>query len=297
MHLTFRGKNMIKIKWNNQNQEKMVVNHKGDVAFLTWPALEMVPFVRHCFSTRQGGVSEGIYASMNLSFTRGDEESAVKENYERLARAMGFKTEDIVCSDQTHTANIRIVTKDDRGKGLIRERDYKDVDGMITNVPGIVLAAFFADCVPIYLVDPVTRSIGLLHSGWKGTVNNIIKNGIRAMKHAYGTKPGNLLAAIGPSICGSCYEIGEDVAEQFRRAYPAAQYRQMIRDDRNGKYHLDLWMACRFNLMGSGVPKEHILEGNLCTCCNPDFLFSHRASGGKRGNLGAFLQIKEENEN
>ncbi|MGI6011102.1 MAG: peptidoglycan editing factor PgeF [Ruminococcus sp.] len=285
---------MIKIKWKNPNQERMVINHKKDVVFLTWPALEMVSFVRHCFSTRRGGVSEGIFSSMNLSFTRGDDEKAVRENYERLADAVGFRTEDIVCSDQTHTVNIRVVTEEDRGKGILRERDYTDVDGMITNVPGIVLATFYADCVPIYLVDPVTRSIGLLHSGWKGTVNNIIKNGIRAMKRAYGTKPGNILAAIGPSICVSCYEIGEEVAEKFRKAYPPSQYREMMTDDGNGKYHLDLWKACRFNLLSSGVEKEHIFESNLCTCCNPEFLFSHRASGGKRGNLGAFLQIKND---
>ena len=105
---------------------------------------------------------------------------------------------------------------EDRGKGILRDRDYTDVDGMITNVPGIVLATFYADCVPIYLADPVSRSIGLLHSGWKGTVHNIIKNGIRAMKKTYGAKPANILAGIGPSICGSCYEIGEDVAAKFR---------------------------------------------------------------------------------
>ena len=181
----------------------MVVNHKKDLVYLSWPQLDMLYFVRHCFSTRLGGVSEGMFSSMNLSFTRGDKETAVRENFERLAAAVGFSTEDIVCSDQTHTTNIRVVTAEDRGKGILRDRDYTDVDGMITNVPGIVLATFYADCVPIYLADPVSRSIGLLHSGWKGTVHNIIKNGIRAMKKTYGAKPANILAGIGPYICGS----------------------------------------------------------------------------------------------
>lgn len=285
---------MIKIKWCDPKGGKMVVNHKKDLVYLSWPQLDMLHFVRHCFSTRLGGVSEGMFSSMNLSFTRGDKETAVRENFERLAAAVGFSTEDIVCSDQTHTTNIRVVTAEDRGKGILRDRDYTDVDGMITNVPGIVLATFYADCVPIYLADPVSRSIGLLHSGWKGTVHNIIKNGIRAMKKTYGAKPANILAGIGPSICGSCYEIGEDVAAKFRKAYPASQCRQMLFDDRNGKYHLDLWKACRFNLAASGVQPDHIFEANLCTCCNPQFLFSHRASGGKRGNLGAFLQIRKE---
>lgn len=127
----------------------------------------------HAFSTRLGGVSEGIYSSMNLSFTRGDKEEAVKENYKRMADAAGFDMNDIVTSDQTHTANVRLVTEKDRGNGITRPRPYTDVDGMITNVPGLVLATFYADCVPLYFIDPVHRAIGLSPSGWRGTVAKI----------------------------------------------------------------------------------------------------------------------------
>lgn len=288
-------KKVLKIKWHHAEEEKMTVNHRGELCYLTWPMLSSLPFVKHAFTTRFGGISEGVFSSMNLSFTRGDLEENVKENYQRIAEAVGFCVEDIVCSDQTHTANVRIVTEQDRGKGIIKSRDYTDVDGLVTNVPGIMLATFYADCVPLYLVDPVNRAVGLSHSGWKGTVSNIAKATLGTMKHAYGTKPKDVIAAIGPSICQDCYEISEDVAVMFKDAYPAAQYRDMIVDKKNGKYQLDLWKACSYNLMQAGVPKDHIVGPNLCTCCNPDLLFSHRASAGKRGNLAAFLGISQEN--
>ena len=151
----------------------MNVNQKNEVTWLTYPAFEKFPGIVHGFSTRLGGVSQGIYESMNLSFTRGDEESAVRENYRRLSDAMGFSMEDIVTSDQTHTTNVRVVTEEDRGNGITKPRPYTDVDGMITNVPGIVLVTSYADCVPLYFVDPVRKAIGLSHSGWKGTVGHI----------------------------------------------------------------------------------------------------------------------------
>ena len=125
-------------------------------SYLTYPSFEQFPDIVHCFSTRLGGVSQGIFSSMNLSFTRGDEENAVKDNYRRLSAAVGFSLEDIVTSDQTHTTNVQLVGAEDRGKGVTRPRTYKDVDGMITNVPGVVLCTFYADCVPLYFVDPVS---------------------------------------------------------------------------------------------------------------------------------------------
>lgn len=283
----------MKIKWYGENGKKMLVNQKEDLVYLSWEVLEKIDFIRHGFSTRFGGVSEGVCSTMNLSFTRGDKEEAVHENFARIAKAIGFQKENIVCSDQTHTTNIRIVDKDDCGKGIIKERGYTDIDGMVTNVPGVVLATFFADCVPVYLVDPVTRSIGLVHSGWRGTVDNIIKEAISVMHKTYGTNPSDIIAAIGPSICNHCYEISQDVAERFKEAYQKTQFEDMMVDHHNGKFHLDLWKACRYNLLNEGVLEKNILLPNLCTCCNPEFLFSHRASQGKRGNLAAFLEIKE----
>ena len=152
---------------------------------------------------------------MNLSFTRGDEEEAVFENYRRIAEAMGFLPEDIVCSDQTNTTNVRRVGREDRGKGIVKARDYTDVDGLITNAPGIVLATFYADCVPLFFVDPKNRAIGLSHSGWRGTVGKIGKVTVEAMKREFGSNPEEIYTAVGPSICQDCYEISLDVAIRF----------------------------------------------------------------------------------
>lgn len=233
--------------------------------------------------------------SMNLSFSRGDLEENVRENYRRFAGAVGFFPEQIVCSDQTHTTNVRVVTETDRGKGIVVPRDYTDVDGLVTDVPGLVLATFYADCVPLYFVDPEKRVIGLSHSGWKGTVGRIGKVTVETMQREYGCRPKDILAAIGPSICQECYEVSEDVAEQFMRAFPASEHGKILKEKGHGKYLLDLWAANALIFAEAGILAEHISYPGICTCCNPQFLFSHRASKGKRGNLGAFLGLREFN--
>lgn len=268
------------------------VMERGGVPFLIFPKLEEAGLVTHCFSMRSGGVSRGIYASMNLSFSRGDEESCVRENYRRLAEAAGFSCEDLVCSDQTHTTNIRVVTEEDRGKGFVRKKDYTDVDGLVTNVPGLVLATFYADCVPLFLVDPVHHAIGLSHSGWKGTVGKIGGRTLEVMRQEYGTKPEDVLAAIGPSICQDCYEVSEDVIDQFRAAFEPHLWSELFYQKENGKYQLNLWKANELIFREAGLAPEQIAVTDVCTCCNPELLFSHRASRGKRGNLGAFLMLR-----
>lgn len=283
---------MIKIKWHQENEPRMHVNTREGVTYLTYPEFDRLPGFVHAFSTRLGGVSEGIYSSMNLSFTRGDKDEAVRENYRRLADAVGFKMEDIVTSDQTHTANVRLVTEEDRGNGITKPRPYTDVDGMITNVPGLVLATFYADCVPLYFIDPVHRAIGLSHSGWRGTVAKIGEVTVRRMQEEFGSDPSEIYGAVGPSICQDCYEVSEDVIEQFRAAFPQDKWDALFYGKPDGKYQLDLWEANHQIMLGAGLKEEHISMPNLCTCCNPEFLFSHRASHGRRGNLGAFLGIR-----
>ncbi len=280
------------IRWKDTSGRQMEIRQKGEVVYLTYPALEDTGLVRHGFSTRLGGVSQGIYASMNLSFSRGDEREAVLENYRRIAGAIGFDWENIVTSDQTHTTNVRVVTESDRGCGLTKPRPYRDVDGMITDVPGLVLATFYADCVPLYLVDPVKKAIGLSHSGWKGTAGKIGLATVQAMQREYGTDPKDLVAAVGPSICQECYEVGGDVIGEFEKAFPKEQWDRLFYQKPNGKYQLDLWEANRQIFLEAGVEAERIILPGICTCCNPQFLFSHRASKGKRGNLGAFLTLR-----
>ncbi len=264
-------------------------NWLGEMEYLTFPRLEETGIVSHLFSTRVGGVSKGIFASMNLSYTRGDDKAAVDENFARVARVLGRRTEDFVFSDQTHTTNIKRVTAKDRGKGLVREKDYADVDGLITDEPGIVLSTFYADCVPLFFVDTVHRAIGLSHSGWRGTVNRMGERTLEEMKQAFGTEAKNVTAAIGPSICGNCYEVDADVAEQFAAAFEGRTLNDILIEKEDGKYLLDLWRANFYILTQAGVPEEKISVTDICTCCNPEYLFSHRASKGKRGNLGAFL--------
>ena len=283
---------MITIRWKSEKEPKMYCREaKNGVVYLTFPLLENTHLVCHAFSTRIGGVSKGDLSGMNLSFSRGDDPENVKKNYRVFSEAAGFPVSSLVTSDQTHTTNVRLVTKKDCGSGIVRPRDFTEVDGLITSDPGVTLVTFYADCVPLYFVDPVHRAIGLSHSGWRGTVNKMGLVTIRAMEQAFGTRPEDLVTAIGPSICEDCYEVSEDVIEKFRCAFAESVHDRLFYRKPDGKYQLNLWEANRIILMDAGVPKRQIAMPNLCTCCNPDFLFSHRASGGKRGNLGAFLML------
>lgn len=266
-----------------------IAGSREQLEYLAFPTLEKTGIVRHLFSTRLGGVSEGEFSTMNFSIARGDSEEKVLANFGRIARVLDCDVEDMVASHQTHTTNIRHVTADDRGKGITRPRDYTDIDGMITDDPGIVLVTYFADCVPLFLVDPVHRAIGLAHSGWRGTADGMGARMVEAMGKAFGSKPDELIAAVGPSICMDCYEVDKDVAEQFE-CFPQA----VRKGNKPGKYQLDLWKANSLVLQGAGVIAEHISVTDICTCCNSEYLFSHRATGGKRGNLGAFLALRRD---
>lgn len=284
---------MRQINWKKaEGRSEAELREQAGVPFFVFPSIEKTGAVVHGFSTRLGGVSEGIFSSMNVSFTRGDREEAVRENYRRLGAAMGFSCENLVCSDQTHTVNLRVVTEEDRGKGFVRPKDYTDIDGLVTDVPGLVLAAFYADCVPLYLVDPVRRCIGLSHAGWRGTVGKIGKKTVELMREQYGSSPEDLVAAIGPSICQSCYEVSKDVIEKFQEAFDERFWPELFYEKDGGKYQLNLWRANELGFLEAGVRPERIAAAGVCTCCNPGLLFSHRASRGRRGNLGAFLMLK-----
>ena len=231
---------------------------------------------------------------MNFSFTRGDNRDDVLENYARMAQALNVEREKMVLTYQTHTVNIRQVTENDAGKGVVRERDYTDIDGLITDVPGITLVTFFADCVPLYFLDPVHRAIGLSHSGWRGTVKGMGRVTAEAMKKVFGSRPEDLIACVGPSICSSCYEVGPEVAQEFEHAFDKKYHSSILEKKADGKYQLDLWKANQIVLEEAGLKREHISVTNICTHCNPELLFSHRRSAERRGNLCAFLCLKEE---
>lgn len=267
------------------------LKEKNHVPYIQFKNLSATGIVKHGFSTRKGGVSTGIFSSMNLNFKRGDDPDAVMENYRRMAAALNMRVEDMVLSDQTHTTNVRVITEEDRGKGILKPQDYSDVDGMITNVPGIVLVTSYADCVPLYFVDPVRKAIGLSHSGWRGTVGHIGQKTVWKMHEVYGSEPKDIVAAIGPSICQSCYEVSDDVAEAFRANFTADEAADILLDKGNGKYQLDLWKANWYVLTDAGILPEHLSVTDLCTACHPDLLWSHRKTNGQRGGLSAFLSL------
>lgn len=273
-------------------RDGVVLRERNGVPYLAFPALEESGIVSHAFSTRLGGVSEGKFATMNLTFTRGDRPEHVMENYRRMAAALEVDAERMVLSWQTHTANIRKVVEEDAGKGITKERDYQDVDGLITNVPGITLVTFYADCVPLYLVDPVKRAVGLVHSGWKGTVKRIGQAAVDAMGREYGTRPEDLIVCIGPSICQDCFEVGEEVVREFREAFDPSYHTELSYKKGSGKHQLNLWRANQIIFEEAGVRRENIHTTDICTHCNPEYLFSHRTTGNERGNLAAFLCLK-----
>ncbi|HAX52208.1 peptidoglycan editing factor PgeF [Muricomes intestini] len=277
-----------------KSEKKIFQEIETDTPYLEYPLFKNTGIVRHGFSTRLGGVSEGCYSSLNLSFTRGDKEEAVRENFRRIGESIGVNSEDMVFTQQTHTTNVRVVTDEERGMGILRPRGYSDVDGLVTNVPGICLVTFFADCVPLYFVDPVKRTIGLSHSGWRGTVGKIGKVTVELMQEEYGSNPADILAAIGPSICQECYEVSEDVIEQFREHFDENSWKHLFYRKDNGKYQLDLWKANEIIFREAGILKENIAVTNLCTHCNSEALFSHRTMGDRRGNMCAFLALQAE---
>ncbi len=275
-----------------QNNKNAVLNQDGKVPFFTFPCLSEINYIKHGFSTRLGGVSSGIYETMNLAFGNGDNPEHVAENYKRISRSIGFKPEDTVTTDQVHTTEIRLATAADKGKGIIKKRDYKGIDGLITKEPGITLATYYADCVPLYFVDTKKHAIGLSHSGWRGTVKRMGRATLEAMEKHFGTKAEDVITLVGPSICMDCYEVSRDVAEAFQNEFNKIQLKDILFDKGNGKYQLNLWEANRHIFLDAGVKPENIHISQVCTSCNSDLLFSHRASKGKRGTLAAFLMLE-----
>ena len=271
--------------------ETLCAHQEGDLVYYSFPAFDGVEGVRHGFSTRLGGVSEGTYAAMNLSFTRGDDAAAVRENFDRFCAAIGVNADDVVISAQTHTANVKIVTAADRGRGITREKEYTDVDGLITNEAGVVLCTQYADCVPLFFVDPVKRVVATSHAGWRGTAAGIAAVTVRRMVAEYGCRAEDILAGIGPSIGHCCFEVDSPVYDAFCKVEVFDD--TCYTDNGGGKYHIDLWQVNRRWLLAAGVLPEHITVTDLCTRCHPDLFWSHRKTGDARGSLAAFVALAD----
>lgn len=280
------------IEYIHKDKTTNLLENQG-VPYIAFPKLsEYGDDIVHGFSTRLGGVSKEHLFSMNLSFSRGDDEANVMENHRLFAKALGYPYEKLVFSNQVHTTFIHKVTKEDAGKGITKESDILEIDGLVTNEPDIPLITFYADCVPLFFFDPVKKVIGMAHSGWKGTVGRIGEKMLQFMQKEYGSKPEDVICAIAPSICQKCYEVSEDVADAFIEVFGTSHGDELLYQKDNGKYQLNLHKACEITLLEAGVTKDHLDITDLCTCCNPELLYSHRKSNGMRGNLGGIMMLK-----
>lgn len=240
--------------------------------------------VSHGFTGSRGGVSKGKITGLNLGFRVGDNPDFVMENYRLVSQDLELDLNQMVLSKQTHTDNIRIVTKDDAGKGLTKISDIEDTDGLITNVKGITLVVFTADCVPLLFLDPQKEVIAAVHAGWRGTVKGIGSKSLRLMEEKFGCKTENILVAAGPSIGSCCFEFGKDDAGVFPK--------ENCRDIGNDKVLVDIWAINKNQLIRCGVPEKNIDISGVCTVCNSDKFYSFRTHRENTGRQGAVISLK-----
>ena len=275
----------MKIKSNT-----MKLQNPESVPYLSYNSLSEINFIKHGFSTRLGGVSEGIFSSMNLAFNRGDNPNAVVENYHRICDSIGLDFETLVASAQDHNTVVRCVTSENYGVGITKPRDLQSVDALITNEKNVTLVTYYADCTPLFFVDTKKKAIALAHAGWRGTVGRIGQKVVEKMTAEFGTNPSDLVCAIGPAISKCCYEVDKGCADNFY-AFGDLDNSKFIFPKENNKYMLDLLETNRQILIKAGVNPDNITVSDLCTRCNSDLLWSHRATNGNRGTMSAFLVI------
>ena len=268
----------------------MTLHHADTVPYLTYNSLSEILFINHAFSTRLGGVSQGEFTSMNTAFNRGDNPEHVTENYKRFCRSAGFDFDSLVASAQDHHTFVRAVTAADRGVGIYKPRDMESVDALVTNDPAVTLVTYYADCTPLFFVDCKNKAVGLAHAGWRGTVGRIGERVLQKMQACYGTAPTDVRCAVGPAISVCCYEVDEPCASQFS-ALTDLPTETFVFEKGGGKFMLNLLEANRRILMAAGVPEENITLSDLCTNCNSDLLWSHRATKGRRGTMSAFIAL------
>lgn len=262
------------------NKDGFKENEKNNIKYYTIPAFEDTSLTNHAFTTRD----------LNLGFNTLASDEDIIENFKIICSQLETSIEDSVLSMQTHKTDIRIVTSDDKGKGLTKQRDYNDVDGLVTDEKGLALFTFYADCVPLFFLDPKKQVIGVAHGGWRGTVGKIAKNMIETMKETYQSSPEDILVAVGPSVGSCCYEVGRDVYEQFNESFK--EISTILKEKDKDKWTLDLWEANKIVIEESGVPLSNITMGKMCTSCNNHKFFSYRKEDGKTGRMSATIMLK-----
>lgn len=264
------------------------LNINNNVPYITFNTLSEIPFISHAYTTKDGGVSKGYFSTMNMSFEH-DNFNDVTENYKIFCNATGFNFNDLVASSQDHHTFVRVCTEKEKGIGIYKAKDIMSVDGLITNVPGVTLVIYFADCIPVSFVDIKNKAIGLAHAGWRGTVAKICKEVIDKMNINYGTNPEDLVCTLGPGISRCCYEVDLSCANEFYNLHLDDSKFVFPKNDK--KFMVDLLETNRQVLVSCGVLEDNIVVSDLCTKCNSDILWSHRATNGKRGTMCAMMKI------
>ena len=276
----------------NFRSNVMTLYTNNNVPYLKYNTLEKIPFINHAFSTRLGGVSKGEFSTMNFAFNRGDNPEDVINNYKIFCNAAGFDFSTLVASSQDHHTFVRKVTKAECGIGITKPKDIESVDALVTNESGVTLVTYYADCTPVFFVDTVKKVIGLAHAGWRGTVGKICKNVIDTMVNDYGSSVEDIICCIGPAISKCCYEIDKKCYNEFVKA-GNIDIEKIMTDKGNGKYMANLLETNRQIIESCGVPNKNIVLSDVCTMCNSELLWSHRATNGRRGTMCAFMCINE----
>lgn len=263
-------------------------NFCGDFLYLTIPSFTKAGLVNHGFTTRLGGVSKPPLDSMNLGIGRGDDPNAVAENYKIAGNAIGFDPDRLVFFPQVHKNDIFVAREEDAGMGFRNVRP--EYDGIITNVKNLPLATFHADCTPIFLLDPTKQVAGVVHAGWRGTAHKAAGKAILKMQEEFSCDPKDILAGIGPCGGKCCYETDRDVPDAMIESLGAEVATFFTR--KGEKYLIDLAGLNKFVLLSHGVLDKNITMSNICTCCNSDTYWSHRATGGVRGAMAAIIMLR-----
>ena len=268
---------------------KILERNWHDVPYLAADGIEAAGGAVHGFSTRLGGVSEGMWASLNLGVSRGDDPEHVRENYRRFLGAIGADGDKLVMTNQVHGDVVRTVTSADWKRDPYDKVNF-EADGLMTATPGVVLMIFSADCIPVLFYDPVRRVVAGVHAGWRGTAAGIVTTAVERMKDVYGCRPEDILAAIGPGIGPDCFETHEDVPNAMMAAVssPALSY---IHVKENGKFAVDLKGINARRLELAGLDPAHIAISDDCTACLPEKYWSHRRMGTNRGSMAAAIQL------
>lgn len=244
----------------------------------------------HAITTRHGGVSEGRYRALNLGFSTLDSRDNVRDNRLRVAGALGVAPENVIPAHLTHGAAVSVFRRDEPERWPVGSHPGPAVrsDAVVTNAPGVSFLLTFADCVPIALEDPRTGALAAIHAGWRGTAAGIAGNAVQAMEAAFGTRPGDLRAGIGPSIGPCCYTVEETVPAAFR----ASGMKPVLRRS-GGRTILDLWASNTRQLLDVGVNCAAIEVAEICTGCTTHDYFSHRAERGVTGRFGMVVGIRQ----